>query len=96
MSEKKKSEAIFTPETLKAAGWKKKKDPVFPFEKKIKNRNPLNNSEDSDIKLVLHSLYNQLQFALLLPDGGMVNLNITSFEDIKAFEDKIDFYDPPF
>lgn len=86
-----------TIEALKKDGWKiNKRDPTCIAEKKIENRNPLNNSEDSDLKLIIHGMYNSNDFAILLPDGGMLNFSVNTMEQLKTFENAINFYDPPF
>lgn len=78
-------------------GWiEKGNDPCCFAEKPIENRNPLNASEDSDIKLIVHGMYNQNTFAVLLPDGGKLNFIANSLEELKQFENAIDFYDSPF
>jgi hypothetical protein len=83
-------------EELESNGWHRTPDKVFPMEKSISNNNPLNASEDSDLKLVIHGMYNQPQFAILLPDGGLLNFNVNTIQELVAFENSIDFYDPPF
>lgn len=85
-----------TPELMVEYGWIKTDDHLYPFVKEIHNRNPLNASKDSEIKLVLHGMYNNLVFALLLPDGGLLNFVVNNMEELLAFEKSIDFYDPPF
>ena len=80
-------------ENLTKAGWIKNDD---GYEKTIENRNPLNASEDSDIKLIIHQMFNTPMFAVLLPDGGMLNFVANSMKALKQFENSIDFYDPPF
>ena len=85
-----------TKELLLADGWAETEDPIWPVQKKLENLNPLNNSEDSDIKLVVHRMYNTDQFAILLPDGGLLNFSPASMEELKAFETMVSFYDPPF
>jgi hypothetical protein len=86
-----------TPELLMADGWIKTADGVVIFEKPIPNRNPINNTpEDIDIKLIIHGYYNTWTFAILLPDGGMLNFVANSMKQLKEFENKINFYDPPF
>ena len=77
-------------------GWVKTIDPAYLFEKSIENRNPINNSEDSAIKLIVHGLYNTWTFAILLPDGGMLNFVANTMEELQDFESRLDFYDPPF
>jgi len=66
------------------------------YEKPITNRNPLNCSEDSDIKLITHNYFNIPMFAVLLPDGGMLNFVANSMKALKQFENSLNFYDPPF
>lgn len=85
-----------TIDALWADGWIKTNDPVTPMQKKIENINPLNASEDSDIKLVIHRMYNTESFAVVLPDGGLLNFHVGSMDELKAFEKAIVFYDPPF
>ena len=95
MSNEKKAD--ITPEQMLADGWVKTEDPIFIFEKAIENRNPINNTpEDSDIKLVVHGMYNCWTFAVLLPDGGMLNFVANSMKELQDFESKLNFYDPPF
>ena len=91
----KEKSAEISVEDLLADGWVKTKDPVFPMEKEIENRNPLNAGEDSDIKLILHNLFGTM-FAVLLPDGGMLNFVANTMQELKDFESRINFYDPPF
>lgn len=90
--------APITPEELLADGWIKGDDPVESlFKKAIPNRNPINSTpEDSDIKLVVHGMYNVWRFAVLLPNGGLLNFVANTIEEVKAFENALDFYDPPF
>lgn len=83
-------------EQLLANGWVNTNSTMMPIEKKIENRNPLNASEDSNIKLVVHGMYNAPTFAILLPDGGMINFVVNCLKELKDFERRIDFYDPPF
>lgn len=85
-----------TKEALLADGWVLTVSGMFPIEKKLENINPLNSSEESDIKLVVHQMYNVETFAIGLPDGGLLNFSANSMEELKAFEAAISFYDPPF
>jgi hypothetical protein len=99
MAKKAKAKRIqsdITLDALLADGWIKTSDPVSPLKKEIINRNPLSAREDSDIKLVVHGMYNDQTFAVLLPDGGMLNFNPGSMAELQAFEKAIMFYDPPF
>lgn len=83
-------------EAMIAAGWTKSGDPVFLFEKEIPNDNPINDSEDSQLRVVVHGMYNCWTFAILLPDGGLLNFVANSMKELQDFEDRITFYDPPF
>ena len=87
-----------TKEELFKNGWIELKDNQGVFiEKLIKNRNPINDTpEDTDIKLIVHYFFNVEQFAVLLPDGGMLNFNVESMEELNEFESKINFYDCPY
>lgn len=85
-----------TIEALEKGGWVKTDDQAFPMEKKLENINPLNASEDSDIKLVIHTMYNTQTFAVALPDGGLLNFSISCLEELIALETSLQFYDPPF
>lgn len=91
-----KLKSDITLEALKADGWKETKDSTVFAEKKIPNRNPLNASEDSDITLVIHGMYNDQTFAVSFPDGGLLNFSIATMAELQAFEKAIMFYDPPF
>jgi hypothetical protein len=91
-----KIKSDITADKLLDSGWIKTNDAVTPFTKAIVNRNPLNTSEDSDIKMVVHCMYNEWTFAVCLPDGGMLNLNVQNFSQLKQIENAINFYDPPF
>ena len=92
----KTNKANISKEQLLADGWTETGDLVFTIEKKVPNRNPLNSSGDTDIKLVVHGLYNCWRFAILLPDGGLLNFVANSMEELKSFEEKIAFYDPAY
>lgn len=99
MSEQTTKKAKITKEEMIADGWimSEEKPAMFLFEKAIPNRNPINSTpEDSDIKLVVHGMYNVWTFAVLFPDGGMLNFVANSMKDLKFFENSLNFYDPPF
>lgn len=88
-------------EALKADGWEvyencEHQDVHFPVlaEKKIENRNPINTGVDTNISLVIHRLFNTNTFAVLLPDGGMLNFVANSMQELHNFERAIAFYDP--
>ena len=92
-----KKKASITLEQILADGWVKTKDFQFPFEKQLENRNPINSTpEDTDIKLVVHGMYNEWTFAVLFPDGGMLNFVANTIKELQQFENKISFYEPPF
>lgn len=95
------TQAEITKEKLIEDGWVEPTDKdtsmIIYLEKLIENRNPINDSpEDTDIKLIIHGFYNSHQFALLFPDGGILNFIANSMEELKDFENKIDFYDCPY
>jgi hypothetical protein len=86
--------ANITKEQMLADGWKEMDDEVFILEKEIENRNPLNNDpEDTDIKLVVHGMYNCWTFAVLFPSGAMLNFVANSMKDLNKFESMLNFYD---
>jgi len=85
-----------TLEILQQDGWEATGDSTAPYQKKLENLNPLNASEDSDIKLSVHYMYNAEIFAVVFPDGGLLNFSASTMEELKAFETAIQFYDPPF
>lgn len=87
---------MITKEQLIESGWKEGIDPAGRLYKEIENINPLNASEDTDIQLVIHTMYNQPQVAIALPDGGLLNFNPQSMEELNQLETMISFYDAPF
>ena len=83
-------------ETLLKNGWIEQDDPLIPFIKKIENRNPINDDdEETGLNFVVHLHTNYPVFALLLPDGGFINFNISDYNDIENIERLVDYYDPP-
>lgn len=89
--------AKITKEELLADGWEEVNGDVVLMKKKIENINPLNSDDDdTGIKLIIHRYFNQPQFGILLPDGGILNFNVDSMKELKAFETAIYFYDAPF
>lgn len=90
---KKTTEEQITPEQLVSDGWVKNED---GWEKPLKNTNPLNQSEDTDIKLIVHRMFNEPSLAVLLPDGGMLNFKASNFKKLQQFESMITFYDASF
>ena len=79
-----------------ADGWIKSTEQpaVILFEKPIENLNPINNTpEDTDIKLVVHGYYNQWTFAVLFPNGAMLNFVANSMAELRDFENRLLFYD---
>jgi hypothetical protein len=88
--------AQITETELLADGWikSKEKPAIVLFEKAIENRNPINNTpEDTDIKLILHGFYNCWTFAVLLPNGAMLNFVANSMKELQDFENRLNFYD---
>lgn len=88
-----------TIELLLADGWIKDAEfsPETYFVKHIENSNPINSTpEDTDIKLIIHGMYNAQNFAVLFPDGGMLNFVANTMEDLKKFESMLSFYDCPY
>lgn len=88
--------ANITVAQLLSNGWSRTEDSTVPYEKKIPNRNPLNNSEETEIVLVVHSLYNVWRFAIQFPDGGLLNFTANTMQELQEFEKRLDFFDPPF
>jgi len=84
-----------TREELLKNGWYETEDPVLPLSKKLPNQNPLN-PEDSLLELIAHSYYNEPAIGLLLPNGAIINLNISTIQELITFEKMINFYDPEF
>lgn len=87
-----------TKELLIQNGWVESKDQIGIFMiKDIPNENPINDDpEDTDIKLILHGMYNSQTFAVLFPDGGMLNFIANSIEELTDFEHRLTFYDCPY
>lgn len=75
-----------TKKALLKAGWVEGKDTVYPAKKKLPN----------DIELVVNRLYNCEMFAVAIPGGGLLNFQVSTMKELKAFEKAIVFYDPPF
>lgn len=86
---------MITLDSLLLDNWVFTGDDLFPMEKKIVNNNPFNNSEDTDLKLTINMQYGE-NIALVMPDGGLLNLNIATMEELHQFESKLVFYDAPF
>ena len=87
--------AGFSVKSLIDNGWViNQDDPIFVLEKPIENRNPINdNPEDTGIKLVVHRMNNSHTFAVLFPNGAMLNFVADSIEQLNDFEKKILYYD---
>lgn len=90
-----------TKEKLIEDGWVEPNDKdtklVIALEKIIENRNPINDDpEDTEIRLIIHRFYNEHRFAIRFPNGGMLNFVANSMQELKDFENKIDFYDCPY
>ena len=81
-----------TTEQLLAAGWVEVKDNhVIKWQKDIRAHDVM--SEDLKISLVLHWLYNELTFGVMLTNGSMLNFTPQSIEDILVLERILDTYD---
>lgn len=53
--------------------------------------------EDGELSMVLHSFSpGYTLFGVMLPDGGILNINPASIEELNAFEKQIIGYDPPY
>jgi len=91
---------VISKDMLKERGWVECTEengyPMFLMEKPIENINPLNTSEDTDIKLVVHCMYNSTQCAILMPDGGLLNFSFETIDQLDLFEKMVQFYDAPF
>lgn len=87
-----------TKELLIKNGWVEENDGMGIFmTKSLENQNPINDDpEDTDIKLILHGMYNVHTFAVLFPDGGMLNFVANSIEELNDFESRLTFYDCPY
>ncbi len=88
--------ADITEAEMIADGWIKSTEQpaIILFEKPIENRNPINNTpEDTDIKLIVHGYYNQWTFAVLFPNGAMLNFVANSMAELRDFENRLLFYD---
>ena len=88
-----------TEEKMIADGWIKSKEQpaIVLFEKPIENINPINDDpEDTSIKLIVHGYYNSWTFAVLFPDGGMLNFVANTMAELQDFEKRLTFYDCPY
>lgn len=84
-------------EDLLKDGWTKISDsPIVLYEKELQNNNPLNKSDETSLRLVVHRAFNATSIGIMLPDGGIINLNISSLKDLKQIEGMIGFYDSPY
>lgn len=84
-------------EDLIKDGWKKIEDsPIFLYEKEVGTVSPLNNNKENKLKLVAHSLFNNISISIMIPDGGIINLNIENIKDLKKLESMLGFYDSPY
>lgn len=84
-------------EDLVKDGWTEVSDsPIVLYEKELQNNNPLNKSDETSLRLVVHRAFNATSIGIMLPDGGIINLNISSLKDLKQIEGMIGFYDSPY
>lgn len=91
--------STITKEQLLENGWKLLRDEgPFVMEKDLADRSELEEGEEpeGEVKLVLHTLYNQPIFALAITDGYLVNINPASIEELNAFEKQILGVDTPY
>jgi hypothetical protein len=86
-------EFTITIEQLKANGWKI--DEVgFPYH--AEKRLGETEKPEDDIKLVIHTLRNKPEFALLCPDGTMVSIGPYTIDELNLFERMILYVEPPY
>lgn len=89
-----------TTDLLLEKGWKETNDILFPFEKDLTSID-LEYTEELDeeeerMKLVVHRTNGNPYFGILLPEGGILNLNINYYEDLEKIEFLINSYNPVF
>ena len=44
----------------------------------------------------MHKLYNDIGIGMVLPNGGLIELNIDNLNDISILENMVLFYDSPY
>lgn len=91
--QEKEPEFTITIEQLKANGWKIN-ETGFPYLAE-KHLGETEGAED-DIKLVIHTLRNKQEFALVCPDGTMVGIGPYTIDDLLLFERMILYVEPPY
>jgi len=79
-----------TKERLIEFGMSISNDPTTYMEKTI------GESDQGKLQIVLTGIYNTQNFALFLPDGGMLFINPTCMEHLRIFEGMIHSYEPNF
>ena len=65
---------------------------VFPMSKDISDEN----DDGETICIAVTTLRNTQEFCLVLPGGHILYLNINSMEELQAFEQSINAYEPPY
>lgn len=91
-----KNTSTITKEQLLASGWIETIDTTFPLERNITTKDEDYNPDDGELKMVVHRMYNTPIIALLLPDGGLLNIAVQTIEELNDFIRKISSYDPPY
>lgn len=92
-------ESTITKEQLLANGWVEETDgsPVHYKKYLVDKEHEDYDPEDGDLLMVLHSFSpGYTLFGVMLPDGGILNINPASIEELNAFEKQIIGYDPPY
>lgn len=84
-----------TKEDLLSNGWVLTNDPIFPITKCLTDKEHEDyDEEDGELSLVVHYMRNIESFAISMPDGGLLDLNISSIDDLKFIEKMILGYMP--
>jgi len=71
-------------------GMVKTEDPSVPYKKVLGK----GNDYLGDLSIVIHRYTNSNRFAIMLPEGGTLNLNPSSIDDLKKVEELIISYEP--
>lgn len=94
-------QSTITKEQLIENGWVELKgEGPFLMEKDLADNSELELEEDEEaeqqVKLVVHTMYNEPRIALLITDGYLININPASIEELNAFEKQIISVEPPY
>jgi hypothetical protein len=86
---------MITEQQLTDNGWKLTGDPIVPAKKVILK---VEGDEDhpDNVSLLVHKYDNYTQFAIGLPDGGLLNINPESIEEVNSIEKMIASYSPAY